>query len=295
MEAGALSHLYGRMAPALEFENGDATAEQKIRYVWRRPEQKHKTPVPKSAPPANVPEAPAHIMRVDLRDRCPPVYQQGNLGSCSANAIGFAYEFDEQPLQGEEKFVPSRLFIYYNERDMEGSIPVDTGAQLIDGIKSVVHTGVCRESMWPYATDKFNDEPPIWATSPPIECYEEAMKNRALEAHPLKQTAADLKGCLVKGFPFVFGFAVFESLETDEVTASGKVPMPVGWDPSNIETYGITEKCVGGHAVACVGFDDEKQAFLVRNSWGEDWGIGGYCWFPYEYMLSEVLCDEFFM
>lgn len=282
------------MAP-LEFGNCDATEEQKIRYVWRRPEQKHETPVPKSAPPASVPEPPAHITRVDLRDRCPPVYQQGKLGSCSANAIGFAYEFDELPPEGEEKFVPSRLFIYYNERDMEGSIPEDTGAQLIDGIKSIVHTGVCRESMWPYATDKFNDEPPIWATSPPIECYEEAMKNRALEAHPLKQTAADLKGCLVKGFPFVFGFAVFESLETDEVTASGKVPMPVGWDPSNMETYGITEKCVGGHAVACVGFDDEKQAFLVRNSWGEDWGIGGYCWFPYEYMLSEVLCDEFFM
>jgi C1A family cysteine protease len=282
------------MAP-LEFNNCDATDEQKLRYAWRRPATKLETPLPDGTPAK--PSAPAgkHITKVDLRGQCPPVYNQGKLGSCSANAIGFAYEFDEAPPEGEEKFIPSRLFIYYNERDMEGAIPEDTGAQLIDGIKSVLNTGVCRESIWPYAEDKFDDKPPIWATKPPTECYEEAMKNRALEAHPLKQTAEDLKGCLVKGLPFVFGFAVFESFETDEVSASGVLPMPAGWDPTDTETYGISEKCMGGHAVACVGFDDDKQAFLVRNSWGADWGVGGYFWFPYEYMLSEVLCDEFFM
>eukprot|EP01046_Picozoa_sp_COSAG06_P071485 COSAG06_NODE_20473_length_794_cov_1.038849_2_plen_203_part_01 len=160
------------MAP-LEFNNCDATDEQKLRYAWRRPATKLETPLPHGTPAK--PSAPAgkHITKVDLRDQCPPVYNQGKLGSCSANAIGFAYEFDEAPPEGEEKFIPSRLFIYYNERDIEGAIPEDTGAQLIDGIKSVLNTGVCREAIWPYAEDKFDDEPPIWATKPPTECYEE--------------------------------------------------------------------------------------------------------------------------
>src|SRR4029079_3357244 len=70
--------------------------------------------------------APPHVLStmppsVDLRSKCPPVYDQGQLGSCTANAIGAALEF-AQIKQQEEEFVPSRLFIYYNERVMEHTV-----------------------------------------------------------------------------------------------------------------------------------------------------------------------------
>jgi len=98
--------------------------------------------------------APAPFQRnlppkVDLSKKCPPVYDQGQLGSCTANAIAAAIEFDQK-----KKFIPSRLFIYYNERAMEGTIASDSGAQIRDGIKSVAKDGVCSEATWPYVIGK---------------------------------------------------------------------------------------------------------------------------------------------
>ena len=99
--------------------------------------------------------------RVDLRRQCPPVYDQGQLGSCTANAIGGAIEFDQLKQGLPQIFVPSRLFIYYNERAMEHSIQFDSGAQLRDGIKSVAKLGACPETIWPY-----DDTPPETEDSP---------------------------------------------------------------------------------------------------------------------------------
>ncbi len=108
----------------------------------------------------------------DLRSGCPPVYDQGQLGSCTANAISGAIQF-EQKKQGVTQFVPSRLFIYYNERDMEGTVNSDAGAQIRDGVKSVANIGVCPETEWPYAIDKFADKP-----TP--TCYTDATKCEAV-------------------------------------------------------------------------------------------------------------------
>ena len=85
----------------------------------------------------------------DLRSQCPPVYDQEQIGSCTANAIGGAFEF-ETTKQGLTDFMPSRLFIYYNERAMEGNTGIDSGAQIRDGVKSVATLGVCPETEWPY-------------------------------------------------------------------------------------------------------------------------------------------------
>ena len=86
---------------------------------------------------------------VDLRPQCPPVYDQGQIGSCTANAIAAALEFDMMRQQ-QEAFTPSRLFIYYNERLMEGTVASDAGANIRDGIKSVASVGDCPETLWPY-------------------------------------------------------------------------------------------------------------------------------------------------
>ncbi len=141
---------------------------------------------------------------VDLRAQCPSVYDQGQLGSCTANAIAGAIEFDQRKEQLAQPFTPSRLFIYYNERVMENSVASDAGAQIRDGIKSVAAQGVCPEPLWPYVTDQF-------ATPPSAPCYKIAKTHPAVSYSRVPQDPAQLKACLAAGYPFVLGITVYES------------------------------------------------------------------------------------
>jgi C1A family cysteine protease len=224
--------------------------------------------------------APPRVLRamppmVDLRPTCPAVYDQGQLGSCTANAIGGALQFNQMK-QGEQAFVPSRLFIYYNERVMENTVDQDSGAMIRDGIKSVAKLGAPPETPdWPYLIEKFKQKPPAIA-------YTHALKYQAILYERLTQQVDQLKGCLAAGFPFVFGFSVYESFESQTVAKTGNVPMP---KPN--------EQNLGGHAVLAVGYDDSKKRFIVRNSWGADWGVDGYFTIPYQYLTDENLADDF--
>jgi C1A family cysteine protease len=213
--------------------------------------------------------------KVDLRHQCPPVYDQGQLGSCTANAIGAAFEFELKKANGKDDFMPSRLFIYYNERAMEHTVKSDSGAQIRDGIKSVNKQGVCTETMWPYNINKF-------ASKPKASCYTSALKHQVLSYHRVPTTLNEMKGCLAEGYPFVFGFTVYEAFESEQVAKTGKLNMP---KPN--------EQVVGGHAVMAVGYDDAQQRFTIRNSWGPDWGMKGYFTMPYEYLLNDNLSDDF--
>ena len=210
----------------------------------------------------------------DLSPQCPPVYDQGQLGSCTANAIGAAIEFDRKR-QNLSDFVPSRLFIYYNERVMEGTVHSDSGAQIRDGIKSVASLGACPETEWPYVLTKF-------ATKPPAKAYKDAKLDRAVSYQSIIQDLNQMKGCLASGSPFVFGFTVYQSFESPDVAKSGH---------ANLPAFG--ERPVGGHAVMAVGYDDANQWFLVRNSWGPGWGLKGYFTLPYAYLIQNGLSSDF--
>ncbi|MBS2966923.1 C1 family peptidase [Actinocrinis puniceicyclus] len=225
--------------------------------------------------------------RVDLRAQLPAVYDQGKIGSCTANSIAGAVEF-ELLRQQLSDFVPSRLFIYYNERAMEGHVDYDSGAQIRDGIKSIASLGVCPETEWPY-----DDTPPLtdggpWPAQaragqrPPKGCYQDALNTKAVSYHRVLPSLDQLKGCLATGFPFVFGFTVYESFESQEVAQSGDVPMPA-----------LGERALGGHAVLAAGYDDATERFLVRNSWGPSWGQGGYFTMPYAYLTEHGLASDF--
>jgi len=211
----------------------------------------------------------------DLRSFCPPVYDQGQLGSCTGNAIAGAIQF-EQKKQGVKTFMPSRLFIYYNERDMEGTVNSDSGAQIRDGIKSVNNLGVCAETEWAYDINKFADKP-----GP--QCYKDAANCTAVGYQRLDSSnLTQLKGCLADGFPFVYGFTVYDSFESQQVAQTGILNLP-----------GPKENKVGGHAVLAVGYDDTTQRFTVRNSWGRNWGMKGYFTVPYAYLTDSNLADDF--
>jgi C1A family cysteine protease len=226
-----------------------------------------------AAPVATLKKLPP---KVDLRPQCPAViYNQGLLGSCTGNAIAAALQFERMKQKLKPDFIPSRLFIYYNERVIEGTVDSDSGAQLRDGIKTVAAQGDCPETQWPYDIAKF-------ATKPPAACYREALKYKAVLYQRLVQTTNQMKGCLASGYPFVFGFAVYESFEGPEVARTGVAPMPAS-----------SEKQLGGHAVLAVGYDDAQQRFIVRNSWGDGWGMQGYFTLPYAYLADDNLAADF--
>jgi C1A family cysteine protease len=211
---------------------------------------------------------------VDLRGQCPPVWNQGAIGSCTAHAIAAALEFDQMKEGLPDAFVPSRLFIYYNERVMEGTVGEDAGAMIRDGVKSVSRQGAPHERLWPYDVKQFR-------TKPPKPVYADARKHAAVLYQRVTQDIQQLRGCLAAGYPIVFGFSVYTSFESDAVAKSGRVPMP---NPN--------EKMVGGHAVLAVGYDHAKKRFIVRNSWGTSWGLAGYFTMPYDYLLDNNLSDD---
>jgi len=238
-------------------------------YGWVRdlPDQRDHT---YAAPGAVLAELPR---KVDLRAQCPPVYDQGPLGSCTANALAGAYAFCLKA-QKKQAFVPSRLFLYYNERAMEGHVGMDSGAQLRDGMKSLNKDGICPEPLWPYDIESFT-------VQPPAAVYRAALDHQALSYQRVLQSLTQMKGCLAEGFPIALGFAVYESFESPAVARSGEGPLPAP-----------EERRLGGHAVLAVGYDDAAGRFLLRNSWGAQWGQRGYFTLPYAYLTDPNLCAD---
>jgi len=211
---------------------------------------------------------------IDLRVGMPPIYDQGHLGSCTANAVAAAYEYDEK-LQDEEKtFTPSRLFIYYNERKMEGTVSYDSGATIRDSIKTVYNDGVVSEKLWPYDISKFTVEPNT-------QCYENAKDHKCVSYKRVKQNFSDIQNCLANRYPIVFGMTVYESFESEQVAETGVMPMPQEG-----------ERILGGHALCLCGIDKNRERFIVRNSWGSSWGDNGYFYMPYEYLLDNQYCSD---
>ncbi|MEA3211065.1 MAG: hypothetical protein QOE70_4122 [Chthoniobacter sp.] len=210
---------------------------------------------------------------VDLRAGCSAIENQQSLGSCTANALVGVLEFLDKKA-GSASIDLSRLFVYYNERVIEGTVKSDDGAFLRDGIKTLAKQGVCSEKTWPYKLTAF-------ARKPTPACYREGLRHTIASYHRLNKVD-EMRACLADGFPFVFGFTVYEAFESEAVAKSGVLNMPQA-----------SEKTVGGHAVMAVGYDNAKKRFLIRNSWDTDWGQAGYFTMPYDYLADRDLSDDF--
>ena len=241
-------------------------------YGWHRSTKP--SPHPRYAMPAH--HAAGHLpASVDLSPECPAVYDQGPLGSCTANALAGLFQFLLMKL-GRPSFVPSRLMIYWGERAIEGTKDQDAGANGDDGITFLQAKGVCPESTWPYDPTKF-------AEMPPARAWAEAIHHKIADPVTIDHTnLSEIKSCLAGGYPIAFGFTAYPDLESDKVATTGQLPMP---------TKG--EQSIGGHEVLMVGYDDATRLFKVRNSWGPGWGIRGYFLMPYAYATNPDLAGDF--
>lgn len=212
---------------------------------------------------------------VDLTSQSPPVYDQGVLSSCVGNSTCSMYQFVAMKQKlANCKDIPSRLFVYYNARLLEGIENNDAGCQIRDAMKTLAKEGVCEETIWPYVVENVN-------TKPSSTAYKSADHHTILQYSRLNNTdLLVLKGCLVEGFPFVFGMTLYESFEN--VSKTGMVSMPSD-----------SERAVGGHAMKCIGFSADISCFIVRNSWGGNWGDNGNCYIPFKYMTDNSLSDDF--
>ncbi len=250
-------------------------APKKRRYGWRRDSPDMRD--------ARLRLAPEQVVRVfpsshSLRAMMPEVDEQIGLGACTAHSIKGLLQYREMTDENHGRLVvPSRLFVYYNARVLEGTVREDSGVSIRTAIKAVVKWGVCDEAMWGYS-----DLKKAFTKRPPQECYDLARKYRVTTYGRVQRGLLDLKAHLLLGDPVAFGFAVYDSFESEETTNTGIVKMP-----------NMSESCMGGHAVLLVGWDDARQSFEVRNSWGSGWGDKGYCWMPYGYVTNHLLCDDF--
>jgi C1A family cysteine protease len=206
---------------------------------------------------------------IDLRTYCPPVFDQGQLGSCTSNAgVG------ARMMVGNIKTLLSRLFLYYEERLIEGTVNQDSGAQMRDICKALNKYGVCEETLEPYDITKF-------ANAPSNTAIANAVKYK-INAYKSLLTLTDIRTYLaVNRKPVLMGMDVYDSFESASVAKTGIVPMP------NINK----EQLLGGHAVLIVGYANTKNLFIVRNSWGSNWGDKGYFYLPYNYITKKLAYD----
>ena len=260
--------------PVEEFVHDREKLQTKCLHAHRRM-YLLKTPDKHVASFKQVPQAlPASV---DLRKKgyCPAALDQGQLGACASNAMSNNLVF-LLGKQGLPRFQPSRLALYYNCRVKVEKEPADqdTGVSISDLCTSVQEYHACPEADWPYDIAKFSQ-------APPYRSVMDAAKHKGFSAKAVHQDIGSIKQCLDLGFPVILGIQVYDSFESQAVAETGLVPMP---DRDN-------ESCQGGHAQCLYGYDDEKQAFLSQNSWGQ-WGINGFSWIPYKYLCDpELACD----
>ena len=202
---------------------------------------------------------------LDLRSKFTEVYDQGKIGSCTANALCSIFEYDTINFKG------SRLFLYYNERIYINSTDKDSGAYLEDGIKSLKTYGLCEEKYWSYIIENVYKEPPI-------DAYINGRKNYLIDAFNINNNINEIKRWLLRNEPIAISIAIYSNFTNNK---SGIINLPTE-----------NEEMIGGHATIICGFDDKNKRFIMRNSWGSYWGDKGYFYLPYDYITDNNLCGD---
>ena len=258
-----------------------------VEHYKKRAHNRHHLKVSISAPNQmniNTNNNSNNILTKSLASYINIIYDQGNLGSCTANAFCQSHFIQQQLKNLSIKFVPSRLYIYYHERLLEGNVNQDAGADVLDGENFAKTHGICSESLYPYNVNNYKMKPP------PIS--ELDASHHRITSYRILNNINDIKQSINNNIPVCIAIAVYDSFETIIVANTGIVPLP--------DTH--KEKLLGGHEMCLVGYDDNKHLFLVCNSWGNQWWAQvptktgnqkGFCWIPYDYLNNPNLAFEF--
>ncbi|MNS15440.1 Papain family cysteine protease [compost metagenome] len=227
----------------------------------------------RQAKPVHLPRRAKLPATVDNRQWCPPVYDQGQLGSCTAFAMGKGLREYMQRKNGEKQVSLSALDLYYYERVNMGKeyINQDSGANMIDGMTVLENRGAASDESWPYKISFFKQQPPAAADASAAEWKIKKSTNLA--------NLDDIKTAIADGKSVAFGFMVYRNFM--RIGANGVMPMPSG-NP------------IGGHAVLAVGYDDAKEMLIVRNSWGAGFGDKGYFYMPYAFAKDSEQAMEWY-
>jgi len=256
----------------------------------------HRRPIPaiqKLKPPFSIPKYHWKMDKVDTRDHpylltgntqpntvdlrvfCSTIEDQGNLGSCTGNAIAGAIELMDR--KNGRNLDVSRLFIYYYERLLEGTVNYDNGAYIRDGIRACYTYGAPVENLWPYNISKFR-------TAPTQAAVVDAAK-RKVTSYQRADNFNAVMDALTAGYPVVIGFSVYSSFESNAVARTGVMPYP----------NTSREQLLGGHAVLIVGYNKTNSTFIVRNSWGTNWGDRGYFYMPFQVIQNTSMSSDFWV
>jgi C1A family cysteine protease len=264
----ALTQVNVRTLPTIRVKVESDTTEDDYSLNWTPDKTDHRDylySVPLLAP------KPASI---DLRPYCTPVENQGNIGSCTGHAITSAIEVLLKRRGASTEL--SRLFVYYQERLLEGTVSIDAGAYIRDGIKACYQWGTPQEKLWAYNTR-------FWSVKPTPAAYADALTRKITRYERCTNFDA-VKAALSAGFPVVVGFLVYPSFLSASVAKTGVMPYP-----------GAKERPLGGHAVCLVGYDDATRRFIVKNSWGASWGDRGYFYMDYRVIQNGAMSGDFWV
>ena len=211
----------------------------------------------------------------------PDVDDQGQEGSCGPNSVDGLLKFDMNK-QGVPVYHTSRQFTYWITRVLMGTTTEDSGVDNRTMLKALNGSGFCKEDTWPYS------EP--LTTQPSQAAFNEALPNKITSYATVDQNLVTMKNTLVSGFPFLFGFSVYNQIESQQAAQDGKIAMPSG-------------SSIGGHDVVIYGWDDNvlcpgtstPGAFKLLNSWGTSWGVSGSGWIPYAYAIDPNQAGDFWV
>jgi len=222
---------------------------------------------------------------VDLRRWCSPVEDQGDIGSCTAQAGVALVEYFNRRTVGQD-YNGSRLFLYKATRRLLGWEDRDSGTYLRSTMKAMCLFGVPPEKYWPYDVSRWNEEPPAFLYALGQNFQAVKYYRHDLPGDSTDDVLRKIKRHLCGGLPSMFGFTVYSSIYSPSVEQTGEIPFP-----------GSGDRQEGGHAIVAVGYDDNKVirgtkgALLIRNSWGTSWGDKGYGWMPYAYVEEGLAVD----
>lgn len=200
------------------------------------------------------------------------VDNQGPVQSCAAHVVTSLAEYLLRESGTEPSPQLSRLYNYKVARSILG-VSGDGGATMRESIKALRHYGCPLEKNWPYELSFMEREPMVGD-------IEKAKRHQPWwNFHRLDHPGFSgddllhrIKHALVQGKPVGFGV----SLPASALSVTARAPV--------IPTFKDDEPVAGKHCLLAVGYDDDKKALHIRNSWGTLWGEQGYAWLPYEYV-----------